>query len=529
MVVAANGSHRPASYGRKSATARSLSRDALPRGRHADRGVERRTSSKRHVRACSRAEGGFSRLSSLLRLRPLNLEKAKHDFMNSGCLKAPRFEYAGDVADLTREILDNRNVSFKLMAEAEQIMSDAVLRYGGLSAFRTHLYGSTTCSSEEVQREAVAYLDKHCTGIHGLIEVVIQDNLLSCANVTKPSSDKYRLNLSRARAHRGMVRSMLDHEIGTHFLRMINDERQPWHKQRARYGLADSCAVETIEEGLAALNTCLSLQCKVLFEYALRYYSVCYGARFGFVELYAELRKWDVDPDTCWQLCCRTKRGLSDTASPGAFWRDQSYFQGIVDVLQYFVHADLDHRKTYATLRYLYSGRLTLSDIDCIRPFAKKKCIVMPHFLRTPTDVEAWVRHCQDIVQQNRLFRLQVTSGDAVQRSLSAPAVNPSVPRNRCEVTSHSSVQHRDFISLDGDSIGASPDHSEVLGMQASSSDLPLRVEVVVDASSSGIRFEAGRAEKQEPEKVTVERWWKVCCICRRRRGSPPSRSSQTE
>ena len=44
---------------------------------------------------------------------------------------------------------------------------------------------------------------------------------------------------------------VLDHEIGTHFLRKYNDNLMPWAKDRKKYDLKPSIATE---EGFASLN-----------------------------------------------------------------------------------------------------------------------------------------------------------------------------------------------------------------------------------------------------------------------------------
>ena len=99
---------------------------------------------------------------------------------------------------------------------------------------------------------------------------------------------------------RSMVQSILDHEIGTHLLRMMNDEAQPWHDHRERYHLSNPWVTE---EGLATLNTYLSLPRKLLYPQALRYFAVCRGSEIGFVELFHELKAHISDDVRCFQLC----------------------------------------------------------------------------------------------------------------------------------------------------------------------------------------------------------------------------------
>jgi len=49
----------------------------------------------------------------------------------------------------------------------------------------------------------------------------------------------------------GRILGMLDHEIGTHFLRKHNEKLQPWYKKRKEYDMKTCIATE---EGLACTN-----------------------------------------------------------------------------------------------------------------------------------------------------------------------------------------------------------------------------------------------------------------------------------
>lgn len=361
--------------------------------------------------------------SLLLRLRATNLHDAKLAFFESGCTVAPRFTYSNEITRSTQGILNNQNVCFSLLPEAKLIMERAREQYGSLIAFRECCYGSDMCDAEELESSATKYLEEH--GIQGLVETQMVADTLSVACVTKPFvGGKYVLNLCAGLAFRGMVQSICDHEIGTHLLRMINDEDQVWHNKRKRYGFASLCALQTTEEGLATLNTCFSLPCKLLHEYALRYHAVCYGARFGFVELYHELRGLDVDAENCWQLCCRVKRGLIDTSMPGAFWRDQSYFKGAVEILQYLQRVDFEHKQVSTIMKLLYSGRIAHQDLERVPHFVDREAsLTLPHFLRTASGLRVWIQHCQEMIQENQLGEL--CSGQCAApagRSKSAPS-----------------------------------------------------------------------------------------------------------
>eukprot|EP00927_Polykrikos_kofoidii_P015748 TRINITY_DN17039_c0_g1_i1.p1 TRINITY_DN17039_c0_g1~~TRINITY_DN17039_c0_g1_i1.p1 ORF type:complete len:756 (-),score=120.91 TRINITY_DN17039_c0_g1_i1:550-2817(-) len=357
--------------------------------------------------------------SVLLRLRITNLKDARDTFFASNCSEAPRFTYKAGRDEHTAQVVGrNSNVCFKWLPQAERILKRAQDAYGGPQAVqleqncRCHdgiaddrqsaAVETDRCCVADLQNVVLAYLENH--GLKDLVAVRMDDALLSAASVTRPSPrGKYVLNMCAALISRGMVQGVCDHEIGTHLLRMISDERQAWRMKRAKYDLAGHCAVETTEEGLAALNTYRTSPCKLLHDHALRYRAVCLGARLGFVELYRELLVDAGSPENCWRTCCRVKRGLLDTSLPGAFWRDQTYFRGAVELLRHM--GRFDFRETILTqfLTSLYCGRVALEDVDKIWKLANINAVIMPHFLRTRRAILAWTEHCREIVRENCL------------------------------------------------------------------------------------------------------------------------------
>jgi len=67
-----------------------------------------------------------------------------------------------------------------------------------------------------------------------------------------PKTGKCRINVKIPCAYRaGCMTSVLDHEIGTHFLRKHNEKLQPWFKMRDYFEMKTCLATE---EGLAVTN-----------------------------------------------------------------------------------------------------------------------------------------------------------------------------------------------------------------------------------------------------------------------------------
>jgi hypothetical protein len=96
------------------------------------------------------------------------------------------------------------------------------------------------------------------------------------------------------------LESLLDHEIGTHYVRSTNQRNlseevnKILKKKRIGWSLAT-------EEGVACLSNHIHYQkCNLLFVEALRYYAVCIAAEASFFDTFKALQKYVTDFDDCW-------------------------------------------------------------------------------------------------------------------------------------------------------------------------------------------------------------------------------------
>lgn len=108
---------------------------------------------------------------------------------------------------------------------------------------------------------------------------------------------------------------------GTHYLRGVNNARQPWHNAEGRlqYGLRPA---NPTEEGLASLHSVLFRKQPFLWRAALLYYTIHRAAHMSFRQLFQDLARYVQDADVRWEYCVRAKRGQMDTSVPGGclFW-----------------------------------------------------------------------------------------------------------------------------------------------------------------------------------------------------------------
>lgn len=330
------------------------------------------------------------RPSLILRLRPTNLQESEETFFASGCTEAPKFTYAYSEEQVTKAFQENSSICFDYLPDAKRIMDKVHQSPGGVDAFMKLMYGEEKASCEELRDLVSSYLKDH--NIDDKVEIRLVDGMLSAANVVKPSPDeKYVVNIARGPVSRPILESICDHEVGTHLLRMMNDEHQVWHGCRERYKLANPW---TTEEGFATINTYISLPSKLLYPQALRYWAVCRGAQTGFVELFHELRNIVKDEKRCWQICCRIKRGMFDTSLPGAFYIDQAYFKGAVEILKHLDEVDFGR---------LYCGQIALQDMDKVHFLLRKEVVRLPRFLNSAEKLQTYLVHCRKLIKENMI------------------------------------------------------------------------------------------------------------------------------
>jgi len=251
------------------------------------------------------------------------------------------------------------------------------------------LYGDKRISAKDLRDTVAEYLAEH--NIADKVEIRTVDNMLAAAYVSKSSDDKYVVNIANGSISTNMVQGICDHEVGTHLLRMMNDEHQVWHGHRDRFRLINPW---TTEEGFATLNTYLSMPCKLLYPQALRYFAVCRGAQLGFVELFQELQGHVSDPRQCWQMCCRIKRGIMDTSQPGAFYMDQAYFKGAVEILRHLDEIDFGR---------LYGGQIALQDLCKVHFLLRRDMVKMPRFMNSAEKLKTYMSHCRKLIRENQI------------------------------------------------------------------------------------------------------------------------------
>ncbi|XP_059898605.1 putative tyrosine carboxypeptidase MATCAP2 [Gadus macrocephalus] len=334
--------------------------------------------------AALRVDGG-RKLCILAAIKPSNVEKEKLKFFKSDFTYNPQFEYSNPVSPLV--LARHSQASDRFLTQAVRILELALNKYGSYENFE-QATGGSLLSRGRIGANVRRYLEKE--GCVGQIVVHVTEDLLSRASMTVVSGrPTLTINLCTAREH--WLEGMLRHEIGTHYLRSLNNSQQPWSGSagRRRHGLRPP---NPTEEGLASLHSVLLRRDPTLWRAALLYVTVQMAARASFAQLFSGLARFLRDPHTRWAYCVRAKRGQTDTAQPGCFSKDQVYLEGILNILR--------HREQIDFPMLMALGKVSFEDVERLRAAGRTEKVRIPHFLQ---DRAAYAQRLEKIMEVNQL------------------------------------------------------------------------------------------------------------------------------
>lgn len=243
-------------------------------------------------------------------------------------------------------------------------------------------------NQSEVNQKIDQFLRMH--NLSERYEIVWSASFLSRTSIT---TSKIKLRLPVDFHHESLI-GMIYHEIGTHALRRVNYEQQPWFKKKKKYEFQEY--LET-EEGLATLHSLLPYSNKSAHNSALRYLGVAKAQSASFSELWHFLSTYIPNPERRWIIAVRLKKGLTDTSKPGGFTKDLVYFKGLVDVVNWLKNNHYD-------LTPLYFGKLALED-------AHKAVAMNPSFIPSlpsffSLDPEKYAQDIEEIGSKNELIQI---------------------------------------------------------------------------------------------------------------------------
>ncbi|XP_028665733.1 microtubule-associated tyrosine carboxypeptidase isoform X1 [Erpetoichthys calabaricus] len=321
----------------------------------------------------------------LVALRPTNIEQEREAFFQADFKYEPQFEYAEPRPTSVLEKYSEGSGQF--LTQAVRIMHSVLRRYGSYENFELANGGSILPKSR-VWASVRKYLQKE--GCVGEVVVRLSEELLSQA-VMMVESCRPTLTINLAGARQHWLEGMLRHEIGTHYIRGVNNSQQPWHSKagRKQFGLKPA---NPTEEGLASLHSVLFRKHPFLWRAALLYYTVYHASHMSFSQLFNDIGQFVQDPAVRWEYCVRAKRGQTDTSLPGCFSKDQVYLDGVLRILR--------HRKTIDFKMLASLGKVSYEDVESLRKYVVLEKIRIPHFMK---DEERYLEQLDHIIAVNEL------------------------------------------------------------------------------------------------------------------------------
>ena len=148
------------------------------------------------------------------------------------------------------------------MKLAIKILDNCLREYGSDSVFLEGEYGRII-TKEETEKEFSNYIRK--LGVEDILTYEFSESTVAETYVKhEKGSDKSVVCIGLPIQYReGRIIGVLDHEIGTHFIRRYNNKFQPWHKKKKKFKMKPHV---TTEEGLAAINQMFHMVKKIDFN-----------------------------------------------------------------------------------------------------------------------------------------------------------------------------------------------------------------------------------------------------------------------
>eukprot|EP01022_Parablepharisma_sp_SALTPOND_P004524 TRINITY_DN120450_c1_g1_i1.p1 TRINITY_DN120450_c1_g1~~TRINITY_DN120450_c1_g1_i1.p1 ORF type:complete len:660 (+),score=35.16 TRINITY_DN120450_c1_g1_i1:3854-5833(+) len=319
---------------------------------------------------------------------PTNLESEEKAFFQSNCTINPRFTY--ESPKLVKKLISlYQKPNGSLLSLATKIMDAFLAQYTTESQYLEKNGGILTL--EETQEIFKQYIDE--LNLTEYIQLRFASNTISPTAITHDSKNGIStITIGLPIEYRsGKIKGVLNHEIGTHFLRKYNDRLQPWSSSRKQYQLKNYMATE---EGLASLNQLyeVAINSEVvpyLFKPAVYYYACSLASEMSFVELYNALGKYIDSPKRRFKACLRVKRGLENTEESGGFYKDKVYLEGAIKILM---------KRKDINWKLLYSGKVSVDDLDKLKGVVSLGNIICPYFVR---DEATYMKALNRIAREN--------------------------------------------------------------------------------------------------------------------------------
>jgi hypothetical protein len=318
-------------------------------------------------------------MSFLNTLIPTNLNEEKEKFLADQTYN-PQFTYSQKIDQ--SKLIAHGLPQQKYLDIANQIIKKT---YFGRNEHDLIMSEGNLISQKDVEKTILTYLSMH--RMQDRFKIVWSSSFMVRTSI---NADTIKLRQQAHFRKEGLL-GMLYHEIGTHALRRINYEQQPWFKKKDKYGFTDYLRTE---EGLATLHALIPHTYKSAFKAALKYIAVHKAQQASFAETWHMLGKYIQNTERRWSSTLRQKRGLEDTSQPGGYSKDITYFEGLVDVYDWLKMNNFD-------ITPLYFGKLAFQDVEKAIKLNPKFIPVLPSFFSISK--EKYAQDLQKIGNYNNL------------------------------------------------------------------------------------------------------------------------------
>jgi len=326
------------------------------------------------------------KLSLIENMQPLNIEEEKAKFFFDNQYN-PQFEYQKTIDH--NSLAKHGTVDERYTAAAQKIVQEVLEQYESETNFLKSR--GRILEKNESLKIINEYLKRN--QISNLVRVRTSSSYTARTSLKRDKTNFIlRLRLPIRYREKGII-GMLNHEIGTHFYRWINEINQPWFENKSQYQLSKNYLLT--EEGLATTNSLLPLEKPFLWSAALNYLLVIKGSQMSFSQLNQWLKQYVLDQDRRWNMCLKIKRGVEDTSLPLVFTKNQIYLKGVMQILAWLSKHNFDPSR-------LYLGKITHNDVDRAATLAEHQP-VLPDFIK---DRGAYSETIIKIIETNKLNHL---------------------------------------------------------------------------------------------------------------------------
>ncbi|PVD20897.1 hypothetical protein C0Q70_19060 [Pomacea canaliculata] len=325
------------------------------------------------------------KLPLLVSITPENEKSERDRFMRANFNYNPFFVYRCAADERMMEKFNTP--SDYHLKKAINIMDSVISEFGSYEEFED-TSGGPVLSRSQILALVKRYLKKE--KLESEIKVNLSEDLLSTASMTQKKGWPH-LTVRVLNTREYWCDGLLQHEIGTHYLRSCNNRHQLWASPIQREEMMLQHYNPT-EEGLASLHSVINRPYPYLWRAALLYYVTYKAAHLSFRDLFADLGKFLKSPSTRWDYCVRAKRGQTDTSVPGTFCKDQVYLEGALQLLK--------HRHTLDFEMLMRLGKIAHEDVDRLSELSVLDNTRIPSFMM---DMKKYICQLDYIAECNGL------------------------------------------------------------------------------------------------------------------------------